>query len=189
MKEYSFKKVKGKMKLDKKTIKDLTSNDEEKIHHSFQCVYHQYYKLVCFCISKYIPNITDIEEIADDTFISFFNHLSNLDSSKNIKYYLLIIAKNKAINFLKTQNKQISVSTDYFNHIPYEMTYQSNDLIQELKKILKDDELNIVLNHLIYGYSFKELAKEMNISLNTIMSKYRRALKKANEHIKRENYE
>ena len=63
------------MKLDARILKDLTSNNKEKVYDSFKCVYNQYYKLVCFCISQYILVKEDVEELANDTFLSFFGCL------------------------------------------------------------------------------------------------------------------
>lgn len=177
------------MKLDARILKDLTSNNKEKVYDSFKCVYNQYYKLVCFCISQYILVKEDVEELANDTFLSFFNHIEELDIHKNIKYYLLVIAKNKAINFVKRQTKYVDLNIDILENIPYEMEYESNDLINALKEVLSSEELKIMILHLLYGYSFKDIAQQKNLSINTVMSKYRRAINKANLKLKRKDYE
>ena len=162
----------------------LKSNDEEKIRHSFKCVYEKYYKLVCFCISQYVKTKEDVEEIANDTFISFFNNIHNIDISKNIKYYILTTAKNNAINFVKKQSRYTLLSDEHLKNIPYEEKYESNDIINYLKEVLNNEELSILIDHLLYGYSFKEIAINTNKSINTIMSKYRRSLKKAHQYLK-----
>ena len=175
------------MDLDKLLVKDLKSNNEETVLRSFKCVYDKYFKLVCFCISQYVQIKEDVEELANDTFISFFNNLSRLDETKNIKYYLLVTAKYNAISFLRKNSKYTTMSDELLKNIPYNEDYYSNDIIEKLKQILSKEELLIVVNHLIIGYTFKEIAKDNNISINTIMSKYRRALIKANKYLKEEN--
>ena len=175
------------MDLNKMIVKDLQSNDEAKIRYSFNCVYNKYYKLVCFCISQYIKSKEDIEEIANDTFLNFFNNLSKLDENKNIKYYLLVIAKNNAISFLRKNNKYVTLTDEALKFIPYEQTYESNEIIDKLKNVLSKEELYLIVEHLIIGSTFKEISTDINVSINTIMSKYQRAMKKAYKYLKEEN--
>ena len=63
---------------DKILIRKLVSTNEDEVRYSFKCVYDKYFKLVCFCISQYVTTKEDIEELANDTFLSLFN---NLDKS------------------------------------------------------------------------------------------------------------
>lgn len=175
------------MDLNKLVVKDLKSNDESTIRYTFNCVYNKYYKLVCFCISQYVKSKEDIEEIANDSFLNFFNSIKKLDENKNIKYYLLVIAKNNAISFLRKNSKYVTLTDEALKFIPYEQTYESNEIIEKLKNILSKDELYIVVEHLIIGSTFKEIASDNNISINTIMSKYQRAIKKAYKYLKEEN--
>ena len=176
------------MNIDKILIENLKSNDEQTIRYAFKCVYEKYYKLVCFCISQYIHCKEDVEELANDTFISFFNNIERLDGQRNIKYYLLVTAKNNSINHLRKNNKYVTLTDEMLNNIPYEEEYFSNDIIERLKKILSKEEIIIVVNHLIIGYTFKEIAELHGLSINTVISKYSRALKKANKHLKEEKY-
>ena len=171
---------------DKILIKKLKSYNEEEIRYSFNCVYNKYFKLVCFCISQYISSKEDVEEIANDTFISLFNNINKLEENKNLKYYLLTIAKNNAISFLRKYSKYSSLSDELINLIPYEEDFHSNDLIEQLKEVLSKDELMILIEHLIYGYSFKEISIKNNVSINTITSKYRRTLTKAKNKLSEE---
>ena len=117
---------------DKILIKKLKSYNEEDIRYSFNCVYNKYFKLVCFCISQYVSSKEDVEEIANDTFISLFNNIDKLQENKNLKYYLLTIAKNNAISFLRKYSKYSSLSDELINLIPYEEDFHSNDLIEQL---------------------------------------------------------
>lgn len=167
-----------------KYFKELKSNDPEIRMQAFNNIYNCYFKLVCFCVSQYVKNLEDLEEIVDDTFLSFFNNLDHLDESKNLKYYLLTIAKNKSLNYLRKNNKYTLLSDEMLLTIPYKDESFNNDILDVLKTILNYEELVIIMKHLIYGYSFKEIASYQNQSINTIMSTYRRALKKAANYLK-----
>ena len=67
------------MSFDRQLINLLKSNDEEKIRYAFNCVYKQYYKLVCFCISQYVQIKEDIEDLASETFLTIFNDINKLN--------------------------------------------------------------------------------------------------------------
>ena len=174
------------MNADKILIRQLKSSNEESIRYSFNSVYNKYFKLVCFCISQYVSSKEDVEEIANDTFISLFNNLDKLEESKNLKYYLLTIAKNNAISFLRKYSKYTTLPDEIINLIPYEEDFHSNDLIEQLKHVLKKEELMLLIEHLIYGYSFKEISIKEKLSINTITSKYRRVLIKAKKYLSEE---
>ena len=167
------------MSFDRQLINLLKSNDEEKIRYAFNCVYKQYYKLVCFCISQYVEVKEDIEDLAADTFVALFNNIEKLKEERNLKYYILTIAKNNAIDFLKKYKTYSSLDDGLLNVIPYHHEFKSNTLIERLKEVLTMHEIDILVNHLIYGYSFKEIAQHENKPINTIISTYHRSIKKA----------
>ena len=43
---------------------------------------------------------------------------------------------------------------------------------------LKEEERNIVLLHLLWGFKHREIATILNSNLSTVLSKYHRAIKK-----------
>ena len=47
-------------------------------------------------------------------------------------------------------------------------------------------EIDLVVLHLLYDYSFKEIAKQYNVSTSVISSKYRRTIKKVKQYYKGE---
>ena len=65
----------------------------------------------------------------------------------------------------------------------------SEELLGKLRNVLSDEELFILSSHLIYGYSFIEIANMKNMSINTVTTKYRRLLKKASKELSKEDYE
>ena len=175
------------MNFENKLKQALKSNSIEQIYSVFSEIYYFYYRLVYFTIMKYISIHNDIEDLAQDVFVDFFNNLNiKID---NIKYYLLTSAKNKSINYLKSKSNNI----EYSDLIKYkniaECTNNKNydDLINRFKQYLNDFEIEIIIQHIIYEYSFKELSKIYNKPINTIISIYNRAKKKLKERY--ESYE
>ena len=175
------------MNFENKLKQALKSNSIEQIYSVFSEIYYFYYRLVYFTIMKYISIPNDIEDLTQDVFVDFFNNLNiKID---NIKYYLLTSAKNKSINYLKSKNNNI----EYSDLIKYKNIAEStnnknyDDLINMFKQYLSDFEIEIIIQHIIYDYSFKELSKIYNKPLKTIFSIYNRAKNKLKERY--ESYE
>ncbi|MDE5855882.1 MAG: sigma-70 family RNA polymerase sigma factor, partial [Anaeroplasmataceae bacterium] len=127
--------------------------------------------------SKYVERYEDVEELTDDVFIQFFNHLENLKPEKEIKYYLMTSAKNIAINFLKKQRYVEVIDEELVgNYVQVDTSYAH--LIKDWQQFLTQEEINLILNHVLYGFSLKQLAEKNNKSSNTVKSQYRRSIKK-----------
>ena len=97
----------------------------------------------------------------------------------NIKYYLVTAAKNKGIDYLNKKKvdvildeKAIFEKEDYSSNIGY------NEIIEKMKLFLTEFEIEIIIKHVVDGYSFKQLSSMYNKPLNTIFSIYSRSLKK-----------
>ena len=91
----------------------------------------------------------------------------------NIKYYLVTAAKNKGIDYLNkkkveviSDEKVIFEKEDYSGNIGY------NEIIEKMKLFLTEFEIEIIIKHVVDGYSFKQLSSMYNKPLNTIFSIY-----------------
>ena len=137
----------------------------------FGILYAKYYKLVCFAISKYVKRKEDVEDLADETFINVFNNIQSIDTS--FKYYLIRTANNIAINFAK--RKQFSVQQDD-EDIPSNEDISASlsycELISKLEKCLKPIEIKVITKHVLEGYTFKDLAKELGFKEKKVSLMY-----------------
>ena len=166
------------LSLEKKLNKILKSNDENKIHEIFEEIYNEYNKLIFVTINNYIKNIQDSEELVQDTFVSFFNSLHKKEII-NIKYYLLVIAKNKALDFIKLNKRNLQIYEDViYDSLDDTDTSFFIDVFYDLKKYLNDFEIELIINHIVYNFSFKELSIKYNQKINTLITTYNRAIKK-----------
>ncbi|MCH5179831.1 MAG: sigma-70 family RNA polymerase sigma factor [Erysipelotrichales bacterium] len=176
------------MSLTRKLYMAYKSGNCKKIEQLFSLIYNEYADLVFVIVSKYVKQYENIEEITDDVFIQLFNHLENIDPSKDVKYYLMSSAKNASINFLKKHSKE-EIFEDSFDD--YDSSYDSYDnlLIEDWKKVLSKEEMQLILKHVVEGFSLRELALINNQSSNTIKSIYRRAIKKLQRFYEVKEYE
>lgn len=165
------------MNEEKELKKLIKSNDTFALKNCFGILYAKYYKLVCFAISKYVKRKEDVEDLADETFISVFNNIQSINTS--FKYYLIRTANNIAINFVK--RKQFSVQQDD-EDIPSNEDVSASlsygELISKLEKCLKPIEIKVITKHVLEWYTFKDLAKELGFKEKKVSSMYSYAIKK-----------
>lgn len=168
------------MNLERKLSSAKKSRRTEKINKVFEEIFNEYSKLCAFIIYKYIKDEEDVKDLVMDIFIKFFDVALKQDID-NIKGYLISSSKNSSINFLKRQETNIIYNDNILIDELLDDNNQNNDyeeLIKEMKDILSEEEINIIILHTVYDYTFKEISKKYSKSESTIKTLYYRALKK-----------
>ena len=168
---------------EKRLFRAIHSGRIEEPEATFQYLYTKYKPLVCFVVAQYIKNGFDIEDITQETFIKFFNHAESINSS--IKTYLTVSAKNIAFNFLKKNRKlnyvdadQLACFNEDFSTVDYLANDRFDELIKDMKRVLSEEDVKIILLHLVDDIKFEEIAIKLNQNVKTVKTKYYRALKK-----------
>lgn len=162
------------------TLIKFTNGNDQTASEVFRDIYDAYYKLVYFVLAKYLTSSSDIEDILVESFVSLFE---NRRKVTNIKYYLTTISKNKAINLLKKRDREINVDQFVLENTITSHNSNYNEVVEKLRECLDQESVDIIIEHVVEGISLVELSKKYNQSVNTLKSKYRRALKKAGAYL------
>ncbi len=133
---------------------------------------------------RYIKNSDDAEDILQQVFVKFWTHREVLCQTNNIKAYLYTMSKNMVLNYIRNQNsalqnnyKLVQLTSDIDDELYTrpEKQYLSELLDFAIKKLPPQQRLVISLRR--QGYSNKEIAEMLNLSLNTINTHFRDSLK------------
>lgn len=164
-------------KLLVKYIKSaINAKDKNALDNAFNMVYNEYSKLIKYVSYQIVRSNNDADDIVQDTFVNFLNKINKI-KLVNIKYYLVTTAKNFSINLSKSYNKQIVLG--YEDDIIIQSKSDNiNEMISLLKKELNSEEVDIIVRHLVFNCTFKEIAKEYNVTTSSITNKYARAINK-----------
>ena len=153
----------------------IRREDIAKINIHFKNIYTQYYKLAHFLVSKYVDTLEDVNEIVEEVFLSFYEKVFDV---KDVKSYLLKTAKNKAIDYLK-KNKELPIEAiEELVYVKESPNSSYDHLIKRFQEVLSEEEIEIILLHVLEGMTFKEIGTKFNKKENTIRSIYNRAIKK-----------
>lgn len=147
------------------------------IHSVFSDIYESYSKLIYFTVVQIVNNNKDAEEIVQDVFISFYNNI-NKNEINNIKYYLIVSGKNKAINYLKKKKEEVLLDENTVFNVLDSKVNDYSLIIDKMKLYLSDTEIEILISHILYEETFKDIAIKLNKKLNTVLSIYHRGIKK-----------
>lgn len=161
-------------------VHKLKSNNVQLISEAINELYDEYYKLVYFCIIGIVENVLDTEDLVEEVFFKIYNVRDLLDSTKNLKYYIITIAKNLAIDFLRKKKTNVIVDEEYIlNYVkPSKNTPSFNELLEMLEEYLSEEEIDIIIYHFLYNLTFEAIARKMGKPASTIRTIYFRSLKK-----------
>ncbi len=142
-------------------------------------------------ISRYIPQKEDIEDIALESFQKAFSQIASYNPEYKFSTWLYRIARNTAFDHLskhdreKTNMPTTSINEDIaeLKELPATMHNPEEDIInqQEYDKWLtnieklKDDYKAVAKMNLIDNFGYKEIADALDMPINTVKTKIRRA--------------
>ena len=178
-------------KLTKLTDAELAEMAVEQNQAAFIVLYTRYNAGVRAHIARYVSQKEDIEDICLESFQKAFSQIVSYNPEYKFSTWLYRIARNTAFDHLSRNDRaRINLPTTSINEdfaelkdIPATMHNPEEDIInqQEYDKWLnnieklKDDYKVVAKMNLIDNYGYKEIAEALDIPLNTVKTKIRRA--------------
>lgn len=162
-------------KIDFATIKGLCSVSKEERDRSFDLIFEKYRHLVYYVSYDILKDEEEAKDNVNDAFLKMYEKRRYFAGEKELKYYLLVTAKNLSINRLKAKEEH----QDYSDEEVGKGDAQSANLyLDKFKDILDEEEYRYLVLHLLYGFSFREIGKANGLTTSQVSSKYRRGIKK-----------
>jgi len=129
----------------------------------------------------------DAEDIVQEVALKLFSRADSLSPIDNIAGFVYNSVRNKIIDLMRKKKKETSLEEDMekrlfeFTELLYGKTDNaySEEMKKELKKAignLKPLHRDIIVAIDFEGYTYRELSKETQIPLGTLMSRRHRAL-------------
>ena len=170
---------------------DLVRLAIEQNQAAFIVLYTRYNTGVKSHIARYVIQKEDVEDICLESFQKAFSQIGSYNPDYKFSTWLYRIARNTAFDHLsrhdreKTNMPTTSINEDIaeLKEIPATMHNPEEDIInqQEYDKWLtnieklKDDYKVVAKMNLIDNFGYKEIADALDIPINTVKTKIRRA--------------
>ncbi len=181
----SFIEGENERKLDRVTDEMIM-----KIGEGDNMAFEDFYRLTDSTIYGYalsiIKNTHEAKDIMQETYIKVRTNANRYTASGKPMAWVFTIAKNIAFGKLRSSKKEeISEEIDIIGSVDSsEESTVDRMVLQTALNILDEDSRQIVVLHCVSGLKHREIADSLGLKQSTVLSKYSRALKKLQEHLK-----
>ena len=178
-------------KLTNLTDAELVSLALDQNQAAYIVLYTRYDKGVRAHISRYVSQQEDIDDICLESFQKAFSQIGTYNPDYKFSTWLYRIARNTAFDHISRKDREknnlpttsISEQISEMNEIPAATHNPEDEIInqQEYDKWLanidrlKDDYRTVAKMNLIDNFGYKEIADELDIPINTVKTRIRRA--------------
>lgn len=147
----------------------------------FEIIVKKYTSKIYNFFKAKISNKEDIDDLVQNTFISFYKSINRFDENLPILPYLYQIARNELKMFYRSKKDLLSLDEKFY-FLPdrvkdriddFNIDYNDENYFKDLKK----EEKEMIMMK-AEGFSYKEIAQKFKKKLNTVKSIIRRIRKK-----------
>ena len=159
----------------------LLKRDSDK---AVRAIFEQYYELICLRINRMIKNKVQTEDLAQELFLDLWRKRKTIEIKGSLKAYLSVAARNKTLNWIKS-NKNYNYNS--IDNVDQSTNDQGPQKLMELEemKVHIDDAINLLPEKCKIVFilsrfeqlSYKEIAKNLDISPKTVENQISKALK------------
>lgn len=153
-------------------------------------LYKRYSGAMYHICLRMLNNREEAEDMLQESFYQVFTKISTFRGEAAIGAWIKRIVVNKCLNHLKKKNLKF-VEADELEFVEEEAVDEQafTYTVQNIKHAIGElpDGYRVVLNlYLFEGYSHKEIAEKLDISLSTAKTQYMRARRKVREMVARD---
>lgn len=151
---------------------------------AIEVLFRQYYSYLCQAVYKIIPDPKLTEDIAQEVFLELWKRKDRLAISGSFKAYLRRAARNKALNYLRSQRIAFEDRED----LPA-IEAEIPGVVQQMEAAELHEIIDRAIDHLpercrvVFALSrfedmtYQEIADQLEISVKTVENQISKALK------------
>ena len=166
---------------DRRLVHRLLRADPDALHR----IYNRYKNDMLTVAMALLANPDAAEDCVHDVFVHFAGAPADMRANRNLRGYLMRCVANRAKNLIKRQKLQPDCQTE-------EQAYASKRDCPECRLIISEESMRIfeamaklpteqreVVSLHIHGrMKFREIAEQLDVSINTVQSRYRYGIEK-----------
>lgn len=166
-------------------LERLRAGDKSALHQLFL----QYYELICKSIFRLIKDKGTVEDLAQEVFIKIWQKRHQLHITTSMDGYIRRMAVNEAISYLRKTKmvNPLNESDIRITAVSTEQQYLQEELRNKVAKAIAKlpPKCRLVFQLSRYeGLSYREIAKQLDLSIKTVENQMGKALKTLREELK-----
>ncbi len=166
---------------DHELLVKVTGGDQR----AFRILYDRYYHPLYAFVLKILKSDLLTEEIIQEVFLKLWTQGAKLTTINNVESYLVTIARNRSFDELRRSKLRAhanleDIGSEYELHNDTEESIFLNDtkrMIDEAIKNLPPQQRSVYQLCQVQGYKYDEAAKELQLSVDTVQSYMKLALR------------
>jgi RNA polymerase sigma factor (sigma-70 family) len=167
---------------------ELIAGCKRSKNHYQQALYQQHHRKMFGVCLRYTDNRQDAEDVLQDGFIKVFKNIKSFKGKGSLEGWIRRIMVNTAIEHYRKRSRYFMVEIDsaYELELPAEqLEALGRGEILDLVQALPAGYRTVFNLYAIEGYSHKEIAEMMGISVGTSKSQFSRAKALLREQMQR----
>ncbi len=177
-----------KVDISEQLIVDLGKGNMDAMH----TLYESTNKAVYGFAYSILKNPQDAQDVLQDTFVQVYTYAPKYVSQGKPMAWILRIARNLALMKIRDSKKTDSIEDqnekDSSNEAEFTLHTENKMILDVVLKQLDDESRQILILHAVSGLKHREIAETMGMNLSTVLSKYRRTIKKLKIILKEAGY-
>ena len=173
----------GQAEYLEKYISGISEGDKEALAGLYESTHAAVYG---FALSL-CKNTHDAEDVLQDVFLQIWNAAGQYTAAGKPMAWIFTITRNLSLQSLRRKGKVVPLPAEelpeQFEEAPH-LTSEDRIVLESLLNMLGDEERQIVVLHALAEMKHREIASLLHLPLPTVLSKYRRAIKKLGNIVK-----
>ncbi|MDD2436705.1 MAG: RNA polymerase sigma-70 factor [Massilibacteroides sp.] len=162
------------------------------LNDNFDKIYVLYYSRMHRFAKEYVLSNEDAENIVQDVFLLLWERRKVLDIRISLVSYLFSLVKNKCLDYLRRKvvaeeyKKELLLKLSALEDLNYTLSSEDDveQIVENAINKLPERCRLIFIKSRIEGKKYKEIAEELDLSINTVENQMSIALKKLRVELK-----
>jgi RNA polymerase sigma-70 factor (family 1) len=145
---------------------------------ALRILHDKYYYQMWLWASKYARNETLAEELVSDCFIRLWERRKHIFIEKSLKSYLYLMLRNQVVSQARKSKHELVFGSDNLPDVADEVTISNQDYYAALYRAIQkipEQRRKILELAAFESFTYKEIAAQLNISVNTVKTQMGRA--------------
>lgn len=154
-------------------------------------LHDKYYHPMWLWASNFLQSEENAKEAVSDCFIKIWEHREHIFIEKSVKSYLFLMLRNRIINTIKQTKNRQEIHVSVVPDIPNDELIDRHEFYAELYTAINkipDQRRKILELAAFESLTYKEIAQQLNISVNTVKTQMGRAYQFLKEELDPKNF-
>lgn len=157
-------------------------------HLAFKTIFDSLYHSLCLFTNRFLDDLAASEDIVQEAFCTLWSHREEMESTVHIKSFLYTVVRNGVLNYIKHQKIRLRYEQS-LRDLEDTTSFEYFIIEEEVERILlktreslppKCKEIFVLA---MQGKDNQEIARILNISVNTVKTQKKITYKKLKNYI------